>query len=51
MLDLIIYSILGLCIGLIVFIIFGSIIFVFMILDNKGGWADEVHFAIKDTKE
>ena len=51
MLDLILYSILGLCIGLIVFIIFGSIIFVFMVLDNKGGWIDEVHFATKDTEE
>lgn len=51
MIDVILYSVLGLCIGLIVFIIFGSITFVFMVLDNKGDLMDEVYFTAESSKE
>lgn len=51
MLDLILCSILGICIGFIIFIIFGSIIFVFMVLSNKGGWVDEIYFTAENSKE
>lgn len=49
MIDVILYSLLGLCIGVIAFIIFGSIIFVLMVL--KGDWVDEVYFTAENSKE
>ena len=43
--------ILALLTGLLIISILTSIITFLRILENKGGWIDEVHFTAEDTKE